>query len=51
MANCKECGKSIKVVKGNMSNLMSHLKIRHSKIDGRLMKSAKVNNQAISPGC
>ena len=32
VANCKECGKSIKVVKGNTSNLMSHLKSRHSKI-------------------
>ena len=32
VANCKECGKSIKVVKGNTSNLMSHLKTRHSKI-------------------
>ena len=32
VANCKECGKSIKVVKVNTSNLMSHLKTRHSKI-------------------
>ena len=32
VANCKESGKSIKVVKGNTSNLMSHLKSRHSKI-------------------
>ena len=31
VANCKECGKSIKVVKGNTSK-MSHLKTRHSKI-------------------
>ena len=30
MANCKECGKSMKVVKGNTSNLMSHLKTKHS---------------------
>ena len=32
VANCKECGKSMKVVKGNTSNLMSHLKTKHSKI-------------------
>ena len=32
VANCKECGKGIKVVKGNTSNLMSHLKTKHSKI-------------------
>jgi len=32
MGNCKECGKGIKVVKGNTSNLMSHLKTKHSKI-------------------
>ena len=31
VANCKECGKSMKVVKGNTSNLMSHLKTKHSK--------------------
>ena len=31
MANCKECGKSMKVVKGNTFNLMSHLKTKHSK--------------------
>jgi len=32
VATCNECGKSIKVVKGITSNLMSHLKTRHSKI-------------------
>ena len=32
VANCKECGKGIKVVKGNTSNLMSHLKTKHCKI-------------------
>ena len=35
LANCKECGKSVKsvkVVKGNIFNLMSHLKTKHSKI-------------------
>ena len=32
MANCKECGKGIKVVKGNTSKLKSHLKTKHSKI-------------------
>ena len=32
VANCKECGKSMKVVKGNTSNLMNHLKTKHSKI-------------------
>ena len=32
VANCKECEKGIKVVKGNTSNLMSHLKKKHSKI-------------------
>ena len=32
MANCKEGGKGIKVVKGNTSNLMSHLKTKHSKV-------------------
>ena len=32
MANCNECRKSIKVVKGNTSNLISHLKTTHSNI-------------------
>ncbi|XP_065895777.1 zinc finger BED domain-containing protein 4-like [Dysidea avara] len=32
VANCKEGGKGIKVVKGNTSNLMSHLKTKHSKV-------------------
>ena len=35
MATCKESGKGIKVVKGNTSNLMSHLKTKHSKIYSR----------------
>jgi len=32
VATCNECWKSIKVVKGNTSYLISHLKMRHSKI-------------------
>ena len=32
VANCKECRKSMKVVKGNTFNLKSHLKTKHSKI-------------------
>ena len=32
VANCKECGKSMKVVKENTSNLMSYLKTKHSKV-------------------
>ena len=46
VANCKECGKSIKVVKGNTSNLMSHLKTRHSKIYDEKRKSKQPSSQS-----
>jgi len=32
MAKCKDCGATVKVSKGNTSNLMSHLRARHPKI-------------------
>ena len=32
MANCKHYGKAVKVVKGNMTNLMSHLRTKYPKI-------------------
>ena len=57
VANCKDCGKSMKVVKGNTSNLMSHLKTKHSKIyeEVRRKTDEKRKNklqtiEAVSPG-
>ena len=32
VANCKGCGKVVKVLKGNTTNFMSHLRIKHPKI-------------------
>ena len=36
MASCKDCGKAVKVLKGNTTNLMSHLRTKHPKIHGEM---------------
>ena len=36
MASCKDCGKVVKVLKGNSTNLMSHLRTKHPKIRGEM---------------
>jgi len=55
VANCKDSGKNIKVVKGNTSNLMNHLKTKHSTIYEEVIrktdKSLKINYQGVSPVC
>ena len=47
--------KNIKVVKGNTSNLMNHLKTKHSTIYEEMIrktdKSLKINYQGVSPVC
>ena len=48
VANCKECGKGIKVVKGNTSNLMSHLKTKHSKEVRRKTDEKRKSKQSSS---
>ena len=32
VASCKDCGKAVKILKGNTTNLMSHLRTKHPKI-------------------
>ena len=51
MASCKDGGKVVKVLKGNTTNLMSHLRTKHPKIQGEMRqklmeRSVFVNNSS-----
>ena len=32
VASCKDCGKAVKILKGNTTNLMSHLRTKYPKV-------------------
>ena len=46
VANCKECRNCIKVVKGNTSNLMNHVKTKHSKIYEEVRRKTNENRKS-----
>ena len=51
MASCKDCGKAVKILKGNTTNLMSHLRTKHPKIHEEMRqktdKKKRIHKQSI----
>ena len=51
VARCKDCGKASKVLKGNTTNLMSHLTTKHPKIHEEMGQKLMKRSIFVSNPC
>ena len=51
VATCKDCGKAAKVLKGNTTNLMSHLRTKHPKIHEEMGQKLMKRSIFVSNPC